>query len=84
MSSTSVLSPMSPLRRCSETGLTVPECSCRVCCRAQLRRFAPQLAQASPRRTTAFAVYGVEEYARTEGITVLELKRRARIAEVRL
>lgn len=29
--------------RCMHTGVTIPECSCRHCCEAQLRRYAPWL-----------------------------------------
>lgn len=29
--------------RCEHTGLAIPECCCRHCCEAQLRRYAPGL-----------------------------------------
>jgi hypothetical protein len=32
-------------RRCPNTGLAVPECSCRRCCVELLRRHAPELAE---------------------------------------
>lgn len=40
---------------CAHTGLTIPECCCRYCCEAQLRRYAPELLRrASPRRIAQF------------------------------
>lgn len=32
--------------RCRHTGVTIPECCCRHCCEAQLRRYAPWLLEA--------------------------------------
>jgi len=42
MSAAPVLGAMTE-RRCAHTGLSIPECCCRHCCEAQLRRYAPWL-----------------------------------------
>jgi hypothetical protein len=42
MSAAPVLGAMTK-RRCTHTGLSIPECCCRHCCEAQLRRYAPEL-----------------------------------------
>lgn len=47
MSAAPVLGTMAK-RRCAHTGLSIPECCCRHCCEAQLRRYAPWLLRSPP------------------------------------
>jgi hypothetical protein len=42
MSAPSVLEAMAEPQQCPHTGLSIPECCCRRCCEALLRRYAPQ------------------------------------------
>jgi hypothetical protein len=38
---------------CSNTGISVPECSCRACLEAQLERHMPSLLEADPANSAA-------------------------------
>lgn len=49
MSGSFVLQAMTNVRRCPRTGLAIPECSCRACCRRLLRCQALQPPRPAPR-----------------------------------
>lgn len=82
MSAVFVLSPMSG--HCPHTGLTIPECSCRECCRALVRHFAPELAREPLAPPPGVGLCTAAEYARTRGLSVAQLRSHARSLEVAL
>jgi hypothetical protein len=45
MSTVTVLGEMDRPRRCPHTGLTIPQCSCRVCCEALVRELVAREAR---------------------------------------
>lgn len=82
MTTRNVLQAMPKRNRCPVTGLEIPECSCRRCCLALVRRFAPQLiasptADPSPGQPLP-PVSPVEAYASAHGVSVSALRQQAR------
>ena len=88
MSALSVLSPMPDARHCPHTGLSIPEWSCRACCRELLQRYAPALLNPGPLEQPCCipspAIRTAEDYASAHGITVAELRHRSSRLEVRV
>jgi hypothetical protein len=92
MSPPCVLGAMSDRSHCERTGLSIPECSCRRCCQAQLRRHgAPSRSvAASPdpgtRPSDPFdpgqAIWIASEYAAQSGLSTAQLIELARTGEV--
>jgi hypothetical protein len=58
---------------CSNTGISVPECSCRACCEAQLERHMPSLMGATPRDSAPTI-----ELSAVSGLSRLRFARRLR------
>jgi hypothetical protein len=71
--SASTVSASMALRLCPQTGVTIPECSCRRCCRALVRRYAPALLDRKSaglaRRHAAQPLLTLEQYAKRHGIS---------------
>lgn len=88
MSADAVLPAMTLPRRCSHTGLSIPECSCHECTRALLSRYAPALLDQGPLDLSCCVripvVCTVERYAEIHGISVAELKCRSSQLEVQV
>jgi hypothetical protein len=91
MSAAPVLEPMAAPRQCEQTGLSIPECCCRHCCEAQLRRYAPQLGCPSPAGQAgppaaagapSGPIWAVGDFAAQLGITTVQLAERAYASEV--
>jgi hypothetical protein len=58
---------------CSNTGISVPECSCRACLEAQIERHMPSLMGAGPIDSTATV-----EVSAASGLARLRFARRLR------
>jgi phosphoribosyl 1,2-cyclic phosphodiesterase len=58
---------------CSNTGITVPECSCRSCLQGQIERHMPSLLDVDPSRTAATV-----EIAAAPSLSRLRFGRRVR------
>ena len=88
MSVWSVLRAMGDRHLCEHTGLSIPECCCRECCRALLCRYAPALVDHGPLDlpcpTAIPAIQAVESYATAHGISEEELWRRSSQIEVQV
>lgn len=88
MSAWRVLGWMSKPRLCEHTGVSVPECSCRECCRALVWRYAPALVDPGPLDLPCPivipAIQTVESYAKTHGISEAELRHRSSQIEVQV
>ena len=87
MSGSSVSISMT-LRHCPQTGVTIPECSCRRCCRALVRRYASAPAEPSAEqlvgRLAAQPILTLEQYARLHGISPAAVREQAAEREVRI
>jgi hypothetical protein len=87
MSATSVSISMTP-RRCPQTGVTIPECSCRSCCRALVSRYAPALCDPEPadpaRRLAAQPLLTLGQYGKRHGISPEAVRKQAAEREVRV
>jgi hypothetical protein len=81
-----VLEWMRNPRVCEHTDVSIPECSCRECCRALVSCFAPALLDDGPLDhacgVSIPAIRTVEQYADIHGISVGEVRRRSRRLEV--
>lgn len=88
MSAWRVLGWMSNPRVCSHTGVSLPECCCRECCRALMWRYAPALVDPGPLDLPCPivipAIQTVESYANAQGISEDEVRRRASQIEVQV
>jgi hypothetical protein len=88
MSSSRVLRWMSNAHVCGHTGVSVPECSCRECCRALVWLYAPALVDPSrlelPCPVVSPAIQTVESYTNAQGISEDEVWRRASQIEVQV
>ena len=86
MSAAPVLGAMSESRHCMQTGLSIPECSCRPCCEVLLCRQVPKHPPLSiePPPSPADAICLASEFAERLGISLAELHERARSREVEL
>jgi hypothetical protein len=87
MKAPSVLSAMpAPCNHCPHTGVSLPECSCRECCRALVARYAPALLDQGPLDvpccTPTPLICTIESFAELHGIPVAELRRRSTLLEV--
>jgi hypothetical protein len=86
MSARRVLKWMSNPRLCEQTGLSIPECCCRECCRALLWRYAPALLDPGPLDlpcpTANPPIQTVESYANAHGVSEHELWIRSSQIEV--
>jgi hypothetical protein len=82
MSLTRVLGPMG-IVHCPHTGLTIPECSCRECCRVLVHRYAPKLLEARQTGLNLQApIIPLQRYAQGVGLSVDRLKEEAARREV--
>jgi hypothetical protein len=82
-----VLSAMRAANHCSRTGVSIPECSCRECCRSLLAIYAPALLDLGPLEQPCAippAIETVEQHAERRGISVAHLHRRAAQLEVKV
>jgi len=81
-----VLRWMRDPRICEHTGVSLPECSCRECCRALVSCFAPALVEHGrldlPCGMSIPAIRTVEQYAGLHGISVAEARDRSSRLEV--
>jgi hypothetical protein len=88
MSARRVLKWMSHPRLCEHTGVSIPECCCRECCRSLLWRYAPALVDQGPLdlpcAIPTAAIQTVEGYANAHGVSEVELWRRSSQLEVRI
>lgn len=88
MSAAPVLAAMAAPRRCEQTGLSIPECCCRRCCEAQLRRYAPDLLRPSPLSEAqrpgecSPALWTTSDFATQLGLSTAQLAERAYASEV--
>jgi hypothetical protein len=66
--------------------VTIPECSCRRCCRALVRRYAPPSADPDAvdlaQRLAGAAIVSIEDYAAAHGLTVETVRKQAAEREV--
>lgn len=87
MSGSSVSISMS-LRHCPQSGVTIPECSCRRCCRALVRRYAPVPPEPTPeqlaRRLSSQPLLTLDEYAKRHGISPDTVRKQAKEREVQI
>jgi hypothetical protein len=83
-----VLRSMSNHRLCQHTGVSIPECCCRECCRALMWHYAPALVDPGPLDLPCPivipAIQTVESYAKAHGISDAELRHRASEIEVQV
>jgi hypothetical protein len=88
MSGPSVSISVAPPRHCRHTGVTIPECCCRGCCRALVRRYAPALPEPTPEqladRLLAQPILTLEQYARCHGLSLETVRRQAKEREVQI
>ena len=78
MSVEPVLPTMNRGATCPHTGLSIPECSCRVCHLEQLRRHGPQLLDGrSPLLDLQAPIIRLDRYAGRAGLSVRQLRREA-------
>jgi hypothetical protein len=88
MSAWRVLWLMSNPRVCAHTGVSLPECCCRECCRALMWHYAPALVDAgpldSPCPIVIPAIQSVESYANAHGISENQVRLRASQLEVQV
>jgi hypothetical protein len=73
-------------RFCEQTGVSIPECCCRECCRSLLWRYAPALVDPGPLDLpcpiASPAIQTAESYANAHGISEDELWLRSSQIEV--
>lgn len=88
MSARRVLGWMSNPRVCSHTGVSLPECCCRECCRALMWHYAPALVDPGPLDfpcpIVIPAIQTLESYATAHGISEDEVRLRASQLEVQV
>jgi hypothetical protein len=88
MSARRVLKWMSDPRLCDQTGVSIPECCCRECCRGLLWRYAPALVDRGPLDLPCPivnpAIQTVESYTNAHGISEDELWLRSSQIEVQI
>lgn len=80
MSAASVLGSMAEPRRCKHTGLTIPECCCRRCCEALLRRYAPWLLRRGPESSPA--LWSASDFAQPQHAPTAQLHDRPSREEI--